>query len=105
MRRRTRARRRAGPSLLIGALAAASLALGACGSSESTVSLNTEKIERAIAQSSLAQRGQHAQVSCPADVPQEQGLEFFCRATVGQVSTEFVVVQRDGSGHVRYEAP
>ncbi len=82
-----------------------SLVLGACGSSESTSTLNTEKIERAIAQSSLAQRGQHARVSCPSAVPQMKGLKFSCRAVVGTVSTRFVVVELDGSGHVHYEAP
>jgi hypothetical protein len=81
------------------------LVLGACGSSESTATLNTEKIERAIAQSSLAQRGQHARVSCPSTVPQMEGLKFSCRAVVGSVSTRFVVVEQDGSGHVHYEAP
>jgi hypothetical protein len=82
-----------------------SLALGACGSSESTATLNTEKIERAIAQSSLTQRGQRARVSCPSAVPQMRGLKFSCRAVVGSVSTRFVVVEQDGSGHVHYEAP
>jgi len=82
-----------------------SLVLAACGSSESVTTLNTEKIERAIAQSSFAQRGQHPRVSCPSAVPQMKGLKFSCRAVVGSVSTRFVVAERDGSGHVRYEAP
>ncbi len=82
-----------------------SLVLGACGYSESTATLNTEKIERAIAQSSLAQRGQHARVSCPSAVPQMEGLKFSCSAVVGSVSTRFVVVEQDGFGHVYYEAP
>jgi hypothetical protein len=86
-------------------VAGSGLVLGACGSSESTTTLNTEKIERAIAQSSLAQRGQHARVSCPSAVPQAKGLKFSCRAVVGSVSTRFVVVEQDGSGHVYYEAP
>jgi len=82
-----------------------SLALAACGSSESITTLNTEKIERAIARSSFAQRGQRARVICPAAVPQTEGLKFSCRAVVGSVSTRFVVVEQNGSGHVRYEAP
>lgn len=82
-----------------------SLVLAACGSSESIATLNTEKIERAIAQSSLAQRGQRARVSCPSAVPQMKGLKFSCRAVVGSVSTRFLVVEQDGSGHVHYEAP
>jgi hypothetical protein len=86
-------------------IAGSGLILGACGSSESIATLNMEKIERAIAQSSLVQRGQRARVSCPSAVPQMKGLKFSCRAVVGSVSTRFVVVEQDGSGHVRYEAP
>ena len=89
------------PALVVGA----ALALAACGSSESIATLNTVKIERAIAQSSLAQRGQRAQVSCPSTVLQEKGLKFSCTAVVGSVSTRFVVVEQDQSGHVHYEAP
>jgi hypothetical protein len=81
-----------------------SLALAACSSSESIATLNTEKIERAIAQSSFAQRGQRARVSCPSAVPQTEGLKFSCTAVVGSVSTRFVVVEQDDSGHVHYEA-
>ncbi len=90
---------------LVLALVGSSLVLAACGSSVSNSTLNTEKIERAIAQSSLAQRGQHARVSCPSAVPQREGLKFSCRAVVGSLSTRFVVVEQDGSGRVRYEAP
>lgn len=86
-------------------IVAAGLVLAACGSSESISTLDTGKIERAIAQSSLAQRGQHAQVSCPSAVPQIKGLRFSCRAVVGSVSTRFVVVEQDESGHVHYRAP
>lgn len=91
--------------LVLALIVGSSLVLAACGSSESTTTLNTEKIERAIAQSSLAQRGQRARVSCPSAVPQMKGLKFSCRAVVGSVSTRFVVVEQDGSGHVHYEAP
>jgi hypothetical protein len=91
-------------ALALALIVGSGLVLGACGSSESTATLNTEKIERAIAQSSLAQRGQHARVSCPSAVPQMEGLKFSCRAVVGSVSTRFVVVEQDESGHVRYEA-
>lgn len=96
--------------LLIGATLAATVALGACGSSGSPVDeaerqLDTERVELAIAESSLTQRGQRPQVTCPGDVPQEEGIEFSCIAKVGQVSTRFVVVQKDDDGNVRYEAP
>jgi hypothetical protein len=85
-------------------IAGSGLLLAACGSSESTTTLNSGKIERAIAQSSFAQRGQRARVSCPPAVPQKEGLTFSCTAVVGSVSTPFVVVEQDESGHVRYEA-
>ena len=92
-------------SLVTGLLAAASLAVTGCGSSRSVAILNTEKVERAIEQSSLAQRGDHAQASCPSGVHQKEGLEFSCTAVVKGVSTRFVVTELDGSGHVHYEAP
>jgi hypothetical protein len=87
-----------------GVLAAVSLVLSACGSSGSVTILNTEKIERAIEQSSLAQRGGHVQASCPSGVHQQKGLVFSCVAVLGHSSTRFVVTELDGSGHVRYEA-
>jgi hypothetical protein len=96
-----RHRRALVPGLLVGA----SLVLAACGSSESIATLNTAKIERAIARSSLAQRGQRAQVTCPSAVPQKKGVRFSCTAVVGSVSTRFTVVEQDESGHVHYEAP
>ena len=98
------ARRRLGRSLVAGALVAASLAVTACGSAGSTTILNTEKVERAIEQSSLAQRGKHAQVSCPSGVHQKKGLVFFCSATVSHANTRFTVTELDGSGHVHYAA-
>jgi hypothetical protein len=81
-----------------------SLVLSACGSSGSAPILNTEKIEGAIEQSSLAQRGAHVQVSCPSGIRQRKGLVFTCVAVLGHSSTRFVVTELDGSGHVRYEA-
>lgn len=94
-----------GRLLAAGVLVAASLAVTACGSSpESPTILNTEKIERAIEKSSLAQREKRAQVSCPSGVHQTKGLVFFCTAVVRRDSTRFVVTQVDGSGRVHYEA-
>ena len=92
-------------SFVAGGLVAASLALSACGgSSASPTILNTEKVERAIEHSSLAQRGAHAQVSCPSGVHQKKGLVFACTAVVNRSSTRFVVTELDASGHVRYAA-
>lgn len=93
-----------GRSSVAGVLLAASLAITACGSSGSPTILNTEKVERAIEHSSLAQRGTHAQVSCPSGVHQKKGLVFSCTAVVDRGSTRFVVTELDGSGHVHYEA-
>lgn len=93
-------------AVLAAGLVAASLGVAACGSSGvPTTSLNTGKVARAIENSSWTQRGQHAQASCPADVPQMQGLKFSCTAVVGQTETRFVVTETDGAGHVHYEAP
>jgi hypothetical protein len=89
---------------LVAALAAtAVLAATACGSDSPTI-LDTEKVERAIEHSSMAQRGQSAQVSCPSGVRQEQGSVFSCTALVRGTETRFVVTQTNGTGHVRYEA-
>ena len=91
--------------LVAGALVAASLALGACGGSAAAPTiLNTEKVERAIEQSSLAQRGMHAQVTCPSGVHQKRGLAFYCTALAKGVSTRFAVTQLDASGRVHYTA-
>jgi hypothetical protein len=90
--------------LVGGVLVAASLGVTGCGSSEPPTILNTEKVERAIEQSSLAQRGKHAQVSCPAGVHQKKGLVFSCTALVKQTTTRFMVTQLDGSGQVHFEA-
>jgi hypothetical protein len=92
-----------GRSLVGATLIAASLTITACGSDSPTI-LNTEKIERAIEHSSLAQRGTHAQVTCPSGVLQKTGLTFSCTALVRNDSTRFVVTQVDGSGRVHYEA-
>jgi hypothetical protein len=87
-----------------GVLVAVSLVLSACGSSSSVTNLNTEKIEGAIEQSSLAQRGARVQVTCPAGIHQQKGLVFSCVAILGHSSTRFVVTELDSSGHVRYAA-
>jgi hypothetical protein len=96
--------RRRGRSVAAGIVVAGGLAVTACGSSVSPTILNTEKVERAIEDSSLAQRGKHAQVSCPSGVHQKKGLVFRCIAVVQSDSTRFMVTQLDGSGRVHYEA-
>jgi hypothetical protein len=94
-----------GRSLALGVLIATSLAIIGCGSSgPATTILNTEKVERAIESSSLAQRGQHPRVTCPSGVHQTKGLVFSCTAVTGRASTRFVVTELDASGRVHYEA-
>jgi hypothetical protein len=95
-----------------------SLALTACGSSGSSitaarssagssvrfVALNTQKVERAITQSSWAQRGVHVRVSCPSRVQQQKGLVFYCTAVYGASRTPFMVTEVDGASDVHYVA-
>jgi hypothetical protein len=81
-----------------------SFAISACGSSDPTI-LDTQKVEAAIEQSVLDQRGVHADVGCPAGVQQKKGLEFSCQATVKQEMTQFDVTQLDDAGNVSYVAP
>jgi hypothetical protein len=52
----------------------------------------------------LAQRGEHAQVTCPSEVHQQKGLVFLCTAVVGRYRTPFVVTELDGAGDVHYKA-
>jgi hypothetical protein len=82
------------------------LAVSACGlvKSRPVTILDTERIERAIEHSSLAQSARRAQVSCPSGVHQKKGLVFFCTAVVGSSTTRFVVTELDGAGHVHYQA-
>jgi hypothetical protein len=89
-----------------GILAAASLAIAACGSSSVTSAtiLNTETVERAIEHSSQVQRNKAVHVSCPSGVHQKKGLVFDCVATGKGGSTRFVVTQLDNAGRVHYQA-
>jgi hypothetical protein len=120
-----RAARRPKRSVAAVILLAVSLALGACGSSQSAGSssrsatrpatssnppvsapsvLDTKKIERAIARSILVQRGRRASVSCPANVSQREGLAFSCAAVLDGARTRFVVTELNASGYVHYQA-
>jgi hypothetical protein len=97
--------RRLRRSIVSAALLAAGVAVTGCGSAAAPITiLNTEKVERAIDQSILAQRGKHADVSCPSGVHQKAGLVFACTAVVRGQATRFVVTQRDAAGNVHYEA-
>lgn len=101
----SRSRRRLRNGALAGLIATAGFVVTACGSADPPTILDTQKVERAIEASSMAQRGQRAQLRCPSGVRQEAGLVFYCTATVGATKTRFVVTQIDDAGRVRYEAP
>jgi hypothetical protein len=92
-------------TLVAGGLAAAGLAATGCGNADPPTILNTEKVERAIEASSLAQRNKRVHVTCPAGVHQKKGLVFNCTTISTKGSTRFVVTQLDDAGHVHYEAP
>jgi predicted small secreted protein len=108
-----------------GILVAASVALTACASTGagagssgsparsagSPVSLNTShsvlntaKIQLAIENSALAQRGRHVRVTCPTGVKQAKGVVFSCTAYYGHSSTPFAVTELDALGNVHYAA-
>ena len=90
--------------LTLGVLVAAGYAATGCGKADSPTILNTEKVERAIEQSSFEQRNRRVDVNCPSGVHQKKGLTFSCTAVHPSGSTRFVVNQLDGAGQVRYEA-
>ncbi len=91
-------------SLIATVLGAAGLAAAGCGGSDAPTILNTEKVERAIEQSSMAQRGKLPRVSCPSGVHQKKGLGFTCMAVLDRKTTRFTISQLDASGRVHYEA-
>jgi hypothetical protein len=92
-------------AIFAGALVAATLAISSWVGGDDPTILNTEKVEQAIEDSSLAQRGARADVVCPDGVHQKEGLEFNCTAAADGGSTRFVVTQLDDAGQVHYEAP
>jgi hypothetical protein len=94
---------RFGKAAAIVAVALLSLAaLAGCGSSASTATLDTIKLERAIAGSILTGHHVYTLVSCPAGVPQRRGHRFACNANLGVGSYPVYVTEMDGDGHVSY---
>jgi hypothetical protein len=90
---------------LVGGLVLVTATISACGGSSDPTILNTEKVERAIEASSLAQRDKRVHVSCPAGVHQKKGLVFNCTTLSTGRNTRFVVTELDDAGHVHYQAP
>ena len=93
------ARRRAAPAAGLGLLAVM-LATG-CGSGSST--LDTARIEHAVAASIFAQRGVRTTVSCPSGIPVKTGHSFACTAKLDVGSYPVTVTETNSKGRVRYE--
>jgi hypothetical protein len=83
------------------ATALAALLLAGCGSSATT--LNSFRVERAIADSILRERDLYATVACPSKVAQRAGHEFTCQAHLDVGTYPIDVTETNASGHVRYE--
>jgi ABC-type phosphate/phosphonate transport system ATPase subunit len=99
--------RRAIPLVLAFLAGAAVMALiaviaGLWNGKSTPVILNTERVERSIEASILAQRHLTAMVSCPVNIVQKAGVVFNCQATVGGRQFPVVVTESDGNGHVTY---
>jgi len=75
--------------------------LSACGSSSS--SLDTARIEHAVAASILAQRGLHTTFSCPSNIPVKLGHSFACTARLQVGTYPVTVTETTSKGSVRYE--
>jgi hypothetical protein len=93
----------AGRSFVLTLLVAAGVLAG-CGASKLVTILNTEKVERAIEQSSLTQRNKRVHVSCPSGVQQKKGIVFACTAVFKGGTQRFVVTELDSAGNVHYAA-
>lgn len=91
--------------LLTATASLAAVALSACGADPQVPTiLNTERVERAIERSSLAQRDRRVHVSCPSGVHQKKGLTFSCTTLAERRNTRFTVTELNSSGRVHYEA-
>lgn len=91
-------------AFLAGAAAMALVAViaGLWNGTSSPVILNTERVERSIEASILAQRHLASMVSCPVNIVQKAGVVFNCQATVRGRQFPVVVTETDGNGHVTY---
>ena len=75
---------------------------GLWNGNSSAVILNTERVERSIEGSILAQRDLASMVSCPVNIVQKPGVVFDCQATVRGRQFRVVVTETDSNGHVTY---
>lgn len=77
------------------------VALAGCGTSAST--LDSVRVEQAIADSILRERDLRTTVSCPSRVPQKAGDAFTCQARLDVGTYPIAVTETNGEGHVRYQ--
>jgi Domain of unknown function (DUF4333) len=101
MRRTWKRGRRARRLTVIASALLVAMLASACGSS--TPTLNSARVERAVAASILQERGLHTTVVCPPDVPRKAGRVFTCTARLDAGTYPITVTETNGSGHVRYE--
>jgi hypothetical protein len=95
-----RSPRRLTKLVAVSAALLATVCVCACGSS--TRSLDSAKVERAIAGSILKEHDLHATVACPSKVRQKSGHVFTCTARLDVGAYPVTVTEVDGSGRVRY---
>jgi hypothetical protein len=88
-------------AVIVAAALLALAALAGCGSS-ATATLDTVKLERAIAGSILTGHHVYTLVSCPARVPQRRGHRFACTANLRVGSYPVYITEMDEDGHVSY---
>jgi hypothetical protein len=91
------------PSRLAGIAAAvlAATCLSACGSSTRT--LDSSKVERAIASSIRDERGLNTTVLCPSKVVQQAGHTFTCTARLDAGTYPVTATEIGGAGQVRFQ--
>jgi hypothetical protein len=80
-------------------VATAAVSLAACGDE---ALLDTKEAERTIAERLAEASGQEVTVSCPDDVPIEQGNTFDCDAEADGREVTVRVRQVDDDGRVRF---
>jgi hypothetical protein len=98
---RSRLSRARGP-LGYGATLVAISCISACGSS-GTATLNTVRVERAVANSILKERGLYTTVTCPSKVLRKAGRIFVCQARLSVGVYPVSVTETNANGHVSYE--
>jgi hypothetical protein len=78
------------------------LCVSACGSSARYV--DSAKVERAIADSVLAEHGIHSNVQCPTRIPQRAGEQFACGVRLDAGTYWVSATEVGGAGKVRYRS-